>query len=149
MKNNIQEIAYILQNKFLDEHFIVQRYDAKTTRSVYLKLDYGYANSIRISDHRGYDHLSYRYNVVIGLDKSYYKKDKKGFMRYYFTPDDIDKLIDHVLVMRKNRIKEYGESKYSFYVQGYYNKYYDTQGFWKNCKQLRRFNTNGTKSTSE
>ena len=63
MKKNIQEIATELCNRFLDEEFIVQRYDAHSTQSIYIKLDYGVSNTIRISDHRGYDYLSYKYNI--------------------------------------------------------------------------------------
>ena len=43
----------------LEKGFIVQRYDSVTTNSIYLKLDYGMCNSIRISDHKGKKHLSY------------------------------------------------------------------------------------------
>lgn len=48
---------------------IIHRYDAFSTNSVYLKFDYGVANSLRISDHAGYGYLSYRYNITLGLKK--------------------------------------------------------------------------------
>lgn len=50
---------------------IIHRYDAFSTNSIYLKFDYGVANSLRISDHSGYDYLSYRYNIILGLKKPY------------------------------------------------------------------------------
>ena len=56
----------------LEKGFIVQRYDSVTTNSIYLKLDYGMCNSIRISDHKGKKHLSYMYNLRSDI-KKYFK----------------------------------------------------------------------------
>lgn len=41
---------------------LIHRYDAYSTNSVYLKFDYGVANSLRIADHAGKEYLSYRFN---------------------------------------------------------------------------------------
>ena len=38
---------------------LIHRYDAYSTNSVYLKFDYGVANSLRIADHAGKEHLAY------------------------------------------------------------------------------------------
>lgn len=38
---------------------LIHRYDAYSTNSVYLKFDYGVANSLRIADHAGKKHLAY------------------------------------------------------------------------------------------
>lgn len=38
---------------------LIHRYDAYSTNSVYLKFDYGVANSLRIADHAGKEYLSY------------------------------------------------------------------------------------------
>ena len=48
MKNELENLADSIANRLAREGFIVQRYDAKTTDSIYLKLDYGVCNSIRI-----------------------------------------------------------------------------------------------------
>src|SRR5690242_18740705 len=69
----------------------VQRYDAYTTNSVYLKFDYGVANSVRISDHNGKKHLSYRFNLLTTLDGSYAELEGEH-PHYYYTPDDFDRL---------------------------------------------------------
>ena len=53
MKNEINSLADYIANRLISEGFIVQRYNAYTTNSIYLKLDYGVCNSIRISDHPG------------------------------------------------------------------------------------------------
>lgn len=54
MKNNeLIEICNKIIDFLLDNGFSVLRYDAYSTNSIYLKLDYGVCYSIRISDHPG------------------------------------------------------------------------------------------------
>ena len=57
------QIAEYVIEELLKHGFVIHRYDAHSTCSIYLKLDYGACNSIRISDHDGYEHLSYKYNI--------------------------------------------------------------------------------------
>ena len=144
MKRTINDIADELQNRFLDENFIVQRYDAYTTRSIYIKLDYGVAHTIRVSDHKGYDRLSYRYNIRTDIKKSYHENDSKGFIRYYITPDDIDKFIKSVIDSRNKKINKIGEVGYSLEVQKRYLSNSQNFGFWTKCRQIRR-KPNGVK----
>lgn len=47
------DVVNILVPKLLDMGFIVHRYYAYSTSSIYLKLDYGIACGIRIADHLG------------------------------------------------------------------------------------------------
>lgn len=61
----IQSIADSLTHTLSQAGFTIQRYDASTTDSIYLKLDYGVGNSIRISNHTGKKHLNYRYNIIL------------------------------------------------------------------------------------
>lgn len=129
---NVQEIAYKLQNIFLENNFVVQRYDAYTTKSIYMKLDYGICHTIRISDHNGYSHLSYRYNIRLDIDHDYKEVDKKGFTRYYFCPRSIPKLVAHIKQYRQGLIQRYGEKDYSYKVQKAYLANYNSVGFWSN-----------------
>jgi hypothetical protein len=48
----ISAIADAVIKELTAAGFVIQRYDAFSTNSIYLKLDYGLCNSIRISDHR-------------------------------------------------------------------------------------------------
>lgn len=48
----------------LKDKVVIHRYDAYSTNSIYLKFDYGVANSLRISDHPGKRHLRYRFNLM-------------------------------------------------------------------------------------
>ena len=45
---NEKQIAKVLVQKLLDMGFTVHRYNAVTTNSIYLKLDYGVCCGIRI-----------------------------------------------------------------------------------------------------
>ena len=63
LDDELSALAESIARKLIAEGFIVQRYGAYTTSSIYLKLDYGVCNSIRISDHPGKRYLKYRYNI--------------------------------------------------------------------------------------
>ena len=52
-----QNLTEVLQEALLEAGIVIQRYDAYSTDSVYLKLDYGVCNSIRISNHNGKRYL--------------------------------------------------------------------------------------------
>lgn len=65
-----KEIADYVCRQLSEQGFIIHRYEAFSTCSIYLKLDYGACNSIRISDHRGYAHLSYKYCILQNCYKS-------------------------------------------------------------------------------
>lgn len=100
MKNaEIIKIAESLQKTMLDHGVVVQRYDAYSTNSIYLKLDYGVCNSIRISDHRGKKHLKYRYNIGPFIEKTERKKDK--FDRFYYPVDKMNNLVRKILADKK------------------------------------------------
>lgn len=47
------EVLNKLIKSLIERGFLVHKYYARTTKSVYLKLDYGACCGIRISDHRG------------------------------------------------------------------------------------------------
>lgn len=65
---------------------LIHRYDAYSTTSVYLKFDYGVANSLRIADHTGKKHLAYRFNIILDLAEP--KNDLSDrFPRNYYPPE--------------------------------------------------------------
>ena len=65
MDRRLNDIANDIIKTLKSIGFVIQRYDAYSTNSIYLKLDYGVCNSIRISDHTGKKYLKYRYNVIL------------------------------------------------------------------------------------
>lgn len=75
---------------------LIHRYDAYSTNSVYLKFDYGVANSLRIADHAGKEHLAYRFNIILNLTEP--KNDLSGrFPRNYYPPDMVDQVVEDIL----------------------------------------------------
>ena len=101
-------VAEALQQRLLSHGFIIQRYDALSTKSIYLKLDYGICNSIRISDHKGKGHLNYMFNP--GRDIRGFRRGKKGFVRYYYPFDAIDEPVGHILRHREAGRGRYGDA---------------------------------------
>ena len=110
------------------EGFVVQRYDAHSTDSIYLKPDYGVSHSIRISDHSGKKYLKYTYNVI----KDYVGKTfiKEGYLwRQYYSFSQIDKFVANIV---KNRawIKEKYHPDYEARMEECRLENEGTRGFW-------------------
>ena len=70
---NGKDVVKVLTKRLLDLGFIVHRYDAYSTSSIYLKLDYGLACGIRIADHPGKKKYSYRFNVIKDYKGGFYE----------------------------------------------------------------------------
>lgn len=139
-QKDFKHIASELQNRLLSEGFIVQRYDAYSTKSIYLKLDYGMCNSIRISDHTGKKHLNYMFNL--GQDITAVTHEKKESTRYYYPFDKMDELVNHLLRHRLSKKQYYGDS-YSDAMEQNRQKNQNNKGFWSkaylvNNADLRR-----------
>ena len=89
---NEKQIAKVLVQKLLDMGFTVHRYNAVTTNSIYLKLDYGVCCGIRIADHNG----------------------KK---KYHYTFEELPQLLNMVQKERESKIKKYGLENYKLYME--------------------------------
>jgi hypothetical protein len=63
-------------------------------------------HSIRISDHKGKQHLSYKYNIESGIKFAKWYKDDRGFWRYNCpnSKEEIDKLIDIIIENKNNKL---------------------------------------------
>ena len=101
----IREIASEIERRLLAEGVVIQRYNAYSTDSIYLKFDFGLANSIRISDHAGKKHLSYMFNI--GSDIKTRRTVKDTFTRYFYPVSAIDEVVLHILRHRKRKITQF------------------------------------------
>ena len=131
-------------NELKKYDFVISTYHSYSTSSIYIKLDYGVSNTIRLSDHKGYDYLSYKYNIRMDISKDYVEKDKNGYIRYYIAPQNIDTFIQHTIRERETRIRRIGLPKYKEWMKRNYDTNNETPGFWSKCKEIRR-KSNGTK----
>ena len=121
--------------------FVIQKYDAISTKSIYLKLDYGMSNSIRISDHKGHKHLKYRFNVECESAKKPSWKIQNGFLRLYFNSSkkQLRQLVLAINMNRSKKILRYGYKKY--YECMYINKTEKSKNaqehtFWAQAKEV-------------
>lgn len=108
---NEKQIAEILTKELKELGFIVHRYDAYSTDSIYLKLDYGVCCGIRISNHNGKKKYHYRFNVIKD-----YKGDKithfENLISYFYNFEELQELIEAVIKEKEDKIKKYGLIKY-------------------------------------
>lgn len=128
--DELRDIVDYLCKKLLENGFTIQRYDAHSTNSVYLKLDYGVCNSIRISDHPGKKYLKYRYNIGPYV-KNFHKVQDK-YIRYYYRQDKAKNLIKKILEDRKQKQEQYGKDNYQRFMEKNRLNNFRNAGFWRN-----------------
>ncbi len=134
MKNELDNLADSIAKRLIAEGFTVQRCNAYTTNSIYLKLDYGVCNSIRISDHQGKRYLKYRYNI--GSFVKEYREEKDKYDRYYYQIDKSENMIKRIIKDRDLKRSRYGESGYKAFVAKNKRDKSGTAGFWKEAVLL-------------
>lgn len=137
MKNDNKTLAdkaaYII-DKLKVQGIVIHRYNAYSTNSIYLKLDYGVCNSIRISDHSGKQHLSYRYNI--GTDLTRDTRVNNGYTQHYYPMSEVDIMLDKIIEDRQSKITKYGIEKYKEYMKSNKHASQNKKGFWQGCKQI-------------
>lgn len=131
-----KEIADYICKQLLEQGFIIHKYKAFSTCSIYLKLDYGACNSIRISDHTGYEHLSYKYNINQKCGYPGWRKDKKGFWRYNCpaNKEEIDKLIQIILSDKLTKKMNYN---YDVLMKDFKDHINYDLSFWRECEEVK------------
>lgn len=130
----IAEFATAICNKLLEEGIIIHRYDAYSTNSVYLKLDYGVANSIRISDHKGKPYLKYRYNIGTDIKEMELVMDK--FPRRYYPVSEGETMVDQIVKDRNEKLEKYGKSRYTEFMRKNKREHEADKGFWSTSRRV-------------
>lgn len=110
------DVVNVLIPKLLNMGFIVHRYNAHSTSSIYLKLDYGIACGIRIADHPGKKKYSYRFNIIKNYvgDKVIFKD---GLICRFYNFDELDNVLNAVQEEKQNKINKYGLNNYQKYME--------------------------------
>ena len=134
MKNELENLADSIANRLVGEGFIVQRYDACTADSIYLKLDYGVCNSIRVSSHAGKKHLKYRYNIGPYIDGFHVVKDKYDL--FYYPADELEDMIVKIMEDRELKLSQFGCESYAGYMLKNKNDKAGAPGFWRKAVLL-------------
>lgn len=131
----IQQMAKYLEKQLVEKGFIIQRLDAQTTKSVYLKLDLGLCNSIRISDHSGKKEYSYRYNILREMPtKSVHYFTNGKFPRNFYSFDMVDKMIEDIVARKDEQLKKFGAFIYDALMEKEKQEKTETNAFWKKSK---------------
>ncbi len=134
MKSELAGLADSIAKRLIEEGFTVQRYNAYTTNSIYLKLDYGVCNSIRISDHPGKKHLKYRYNI--GTFVTGYREEKDRYPRLYYQAGKTRNLVRRILRDREDKLARYGPDGYRRLMQKNRQDNAGSRGFWQEAVLL-------------
>lgn len=122
--------------KQLKNLMLIQRYEATSTNSVYLKFDYGVANSLRISDHAGKKHLEYRYNLILNQTEPAYSDCSGGYPRWYYPASEIDQLITDIIEQKRQRMNSYKDYA-SIMESARLRHANDKKGFWHTAKEVK------------
>ncbi len=113
---NEKQIAKVLIEELLRLGFVVHRYNAVTTNSIYLKLDFGVCCGIRIADHNGKKKYHYRFNVIKD-----YSGDKiiyfKNLISFFYTFEELPQLLEEIQKERQLKQQRYGISNYKSYME--------------------------------
>lgn len=134
-KAQINNLEKFVVNELKKNGFAVQLYHSYTSNSVYIKVDYGVCNTIRISDHEGYKNLSYRYNLR--TDCGRYRTDRsKPYPQYIFPSFEKKKMIDWIISSRARKIENLGLRGYEQEMKSYRHLNYGKSGFWEKAKLL-------------
>ena len=130
MARTLSDIADSLCRRLKKKGFHILRYDAITTGSIYLKLDYGVCNSIRISDHRGKTKLKYRYNIGTNIKQRSDVQDR--YRRFYYPADEEDRLVQRIILDRKAKQSQYG-ARYQAFMEANKQRMGQERGFWSSA----------------
>lgn len=133
MKNiDLSSVADQLVMQLISKGMVVQRYDALSTNSIYIKMDYGLLNSIRISDHGGKPHLKYRYNIGPHIHEPHTDLDQ--YLRRYYPIGEYEQLIKDIVTARQDKLLTYGTNGYIRLMQSCLESHMQNPlGFWKSA----------------
>lgn len=133
MKKRLNEIADAVIEKLCGK-VIIHRYDAYSTNSIYLKFDYGVANSLRISDHDGKQHLKYRYNILESMSHRSSKKEccRSGLLMIFYSPAMINACCRDILAAKEEKEQKYRD--YAAVVDAARKKAVGQKGFWSGAR---------------
>lgn len=136
MNKELNQIAEDIIRR-LDGKVIIHRYDSHSTNSIYLKFDYGVAYSLRISDHDGYKHLKYRFNILKSMSSRASKKEsyRHGCKMTFYSPQMITACCNDILKAKRERANMY--SSYQSAVLKAQQEAVGRRGFWSDAKLIK------------
>ena len=105
------------------------------TESIYIKLDYGVSNSIRISDHNGRRKFKYRFNLIESRE---HKEIHRGnYTRCFYPFTCSSSMIEDIEKHREDTIKKYSKRAYQNFMDKNKRENADAYGFWTKSMLIR------------
>lgn len=116
---------------------IMHYYHSYTSNSIYIKLDYGTANSIRISDHEKANN-GYNYKYELRIDKALsWHRFENNIYKIMYPATQIEQLANKIVKERNKKKKEKGQSYINeMDKRKRYMKSNKSKKFYKLCKQI-------------
>lgn len=136
-----EEATDILINHLTDKcpDIIIHYYHSYTSNSIYIKLDYGAANSIRISDHDKSDN-GYNYKYELRTDKTLsWHRFENDIYKIMYPATQIEQLANKIIKEREKKMNEKGQSYLNELKKR--KNYMDSdksKKFYKLCVELER-----------
>ena len=136
-----EEATFMLINYLTKKctDIIIHYYHSYTSNSIYVKLDYGAANSIRISDHDKTDN-GYNYKYELRTDKSLsWHRFENDIYKIMYPATQIEQLANKIIKERAKKMKEKGQSYQN--EMNKRKKYMDSEKskkFYKMCVAIER-----------
>lgn len=136
-----EEATDILINHLTDKcpDIIIHYYHSYTSNSIYIKLDYGAANSIRISDHDKSDN-GYNYKYELRTDKTLsWHRFENDIYKIMYPATQIEQLANKIIKEREKKMNEKGQSYLNELNKR--KNYMDSEKskkFYKLCTELER-----------
>lgn len=132
-----KSLADDISKRLVAEGFTVHRYDAVSTDSVYLKLDWGACNGIRVSGHPGLQHAKHRYNIGTWISIPVEVEDP--LLRFFWPVECVPEMIERVVADRAARIGWIGEAGYEASVERKRREARKAKkGFWTHARKVKR-----------
>lgn len=118
---------------------IIHYYHSYTSNSIYIKLDYGTANSIRISDHDKADN-GYNYKYELRTDKTLsWHRFENDIYKIMYPATQIEQLANKIIKERDKKMQEKGQSyRNELKKRKDYMDSDKSKKFYKLCKELER-----------
>lgn len=134
--SGLKALADSIAKSLVARGFTVHRYDATRTDSVYLRLDYGACNSIRVGDHPGHQHVKYRYNIGPWIET--YMETEDTYPRFYWPESEADELVAKCVADRDTRVSWSGDGGYAQIVERKRKEAKKAKtGFWTHARKVR------------
>lgn len=136
-----EQVAELLIDELMNKcpDIIIHYYHSYTSNSIYLKLDYGTASSIRISDHDKSDN-GYNYKYELRIDKTLsWHRFEDNIYKIMYPASQVEQLASKIIKEREKKMNVKGEGyKNELNKRKNYMNSDKSKRFYKMCSEVER-----------